>query len=79
MASSRKSVTPRAESREVLPERLIEPVQEIKIDEVAFEPGELLFLTGYDWNAIGVGLVILGARAAAGIIVAEYAFRRFGD
>jgi ABC-2 type transport system permease protein len=38
-----------------------------------------LFLTGYDWNAIGIGLVILGAWAAAGIIIAEYAFRRFGD
>jgi hypothetical protein len=37
-----------------------------------------LFLTGYDWNVIGVGLVILGAWAAA-IIVVEYAFRRFGD
>jgi len=38
-----------------------------------------LFLTGYDLTAIGAGLVILGAWAAAGIIVAEYAFRRFGD
>lgn len=38
-----------------------------------------LFLTGYDWHAIGVGLVILGAWAIAGIVVAEYAFRRFGD
>jgi len=38
-----------------------------------------LFLSGYDWNAIGVGLVILGAWAVAGVVIAEFAFRRFGD
>jgi hypothetical protein len=38
-----------------------------------------LFLSGYDWNAFGVGLVILGAWAVAGFVIAEFAFRRFGD
>jgi hypothetical protein len=44
----------------------------------AVEAVRPLFVSGYDWNALGIGLLVLGVFACVGVFTAVLAFRNFG-
>lgn len=44
----------------------------------AVEAVRPLFVSGYDWGAMGMGLLVLGVFAAVGVVTAVLAFRNFG-
>lgn len=44
----------------------------------AVEAVRPLFISGYDWGAMGMGLLVLGVFAVVGVVTAVLAFRNFG-